>query len=74
MTGRAKVFVVLRLERESFWSAVFGVLRLERESFRSAVFGSGVGVRCHRMAACWTQYTDYLTGIAPMMITWHIRM
>jgi hypothetical protein len=33
------VFVVLRLERESFWSAVFGVLRLERESFRSAVFG-----------------------------------
>jgi hypothetical protein len=46
MTGRAKVFVVLRLERESFWSAVFGVLRLERESFRSAVFGSGVGVRC----------------------------
>jgi hypothetical protein len=31
MTGRAKVFVVLRLERESFWSAVFGVLRLERD-------------------------------------------
>ena len=30
MTGRAKVFVVIRLEREPF---------------RSAVFGSGVGVR-----------------------------
>ena len=73
MTGRAKVFVVLRLERESFWSAVFGVLRLERESF--PICGVRFWCWCEvsdRMAA--SPYADYLTDIAPMMITWHIRM